>query len=451
MMSAVSLLLAAGKSVLAAAILFVWAASLGWRGILDQKFVSKLSFLTKNMFLPCLIFTSVAGGISLSFVRENWSLVLIGLLVLVNGFAGGHGLAKLVSLPDALKPWFVLSVAVPNMVALPLVLVEAICREQETSTANIARCVDGYTTRLFTVTLTHTFIFWTVAPPYVRSFASADASAGATADRRAGSRGPAAERAGLKDAAAEEVAASSAATQGARTELEAGALSPRLTEPEPEVGGAEPLPELVGSRSPQELLPTEGEGDGDHSPSKTKPRPVSGRGGKCGACRRCLDWLLDNPPVASNLLALPVAAWPPLHRLFYAHGAPLSFLASVFSLLGKASPAMTNTIAGCCFGISRTTMAVLVVGRIVLVPLLNLLMLLLLMPIVPRDPWSRLALVFQPAGTTANVVTLMAQVMEQPEGAQLVALAAIPQMLLYIPVSTALIALGMAWNEGLGA
>jgi len=70
-----------------------------------------------------------------------------------------------------------------------------------------------------------------------------------------------------------------------------------------------------------------------------------------------------------------------------------------------------------------------------------------LFPSLLSDRWSLLILFFQPASTTANMVTVLAQLLHQPAGAQLVAMSNVPQMLLYAPVATFYVATGMAWTN----
>jgi len=100
-------------------------------------------------------------------------------------------------------------------------------------------------------------------------------------------------------------------------------------------------------------------------------------------------------------------------------------------------------------GISPGAMAMLVISRILVIPLINLGFLFLIYDRLPNDPMSRLILFFQPAGVTANIVTVLATLMDRPEAAQMVASSALPQMILYVPVATALIAWGMMCNEQL--
>jgi len=174
---------------------------------------------------------------------------------------------------------------------------------------------------------------------------------------------------------------------------------------------------------------------------------------------------LTEAPVVALAVALLVGSVPFLHGLFYGKGAPLSLLTSGLAVVGKASPAVTSAIAGGSFGLqllkfrrddplgiralglSGKAMIGLVVGRIVLVPIFLIGLFCLVPSWFPRDRWMRLLLFFQPAGATANVVIVLAQLADQPQGAEMAALANIPQMILYIPVATLLITLGMKVNE----
>lgn len=175
--------------------------------------------------------------------------------------------------------------------------------------------------------------------------------------------------------------------------------------------------------------------------------------------------VLENPPVVANLLAIVVGFWPTFKELLYGQSAPLSFIASGVSVLGKASPAITNLIAGGTFGLqlrnlrsddrlgltslglSPLAMVLLVACRLILAPLLIFVLLIAMSDFLPDDRWSRLILYFQPAGVTANMITVLATLLEQPKAAKFIAMAAIPQILLYIPVSTGFITTGLAMNE----
>ena len=143
-------------------LLFVFAGSFAWRGMADPALLSKLSKVTKTMFMPFLSFNAIAGGITPEFIKDNWQLIVFGMFVQVPGFICGQLLAWLVNVPAHVRPWFVLGITLPNMVALPLVLVEAICREGSATQAEISTCVDGGVTRLVTVVLTQTPMTWTV-------------------------------------------------------------------------------------------------------------------------------------------------------------------------------------------------------------------------------------------------------------------------------------------------
>lgn len=200
-------------------------------------------------------------------------------------------------------------------------------------------------------------------------------------------------------------------------------------------------------------------------------RPISPKQApsKLGILQRALNFLANNPPIVATVMAIFVALTP-ARKLLYSPGAPLSFVASSISVMGKAGPAITSTIAGGSFGlqvhsllqpdrpkgdilglralgVSQWALLALVLCRTVLVPLMNLAMVLLLFNALPEDPWSRLLLFFQPAGVTANMVTVLAHSMDSPRATQLVAIASIPQMLFYIPMSTGLISIGKLWCE----
>lgn len=426
MVSLIAVCLAALKAVSAAMLLFLWATVLAMRDSVDRPALTKMSYLTKVMFLPCLTFDSIASGMSVPFVRENWTLTVFGAAVVALGFVYGHCAALVMRVPLDLRPWFTIGIALPNMIALPLILVEAICHEKM-SGAQIAQCVEGATTRLFTVTLTHTPIIWICFLRYAKSYANEPDST-VTPDAAVLAAAADAETASLKEG----VDASS---------------------------GQSVAPSRIGASESDEIA---------------TPNPgtsvAEGDGRACNCLAQVGAALMSNPPITATVAGLAVAFCTPVHEMLYAQGAPGSFIAGAVALVGKASPGLTNIISGGVFGLqladarkarknggsasgldiglSRSAFAVFVVSRIVIVPLLSLgLVSSVFWDKIPVDPWSRLIVLFQPAGTSANMVTLMAQLLNQPKGAELVAMTMIPQMILYVPVATFLIAMGLAWEE----
>eukprot|EP00927_Polykrikos_kofoidii_P071208 TRINITY_DN67508_c0_g1_i1.p1 TRINITY_DN67508_c0_g1~~TRINITY_DN67508_c0_g1_i1.p1 ORF type:complete len:412 (+),score=45.83 TRINITY_DN67508_c0_g1_i1:129-1238(+) len=357
------------------------AAMLGWNGFVDQPFLSRLSKLCKAILMPCLIFDSVASNLSLPFIMSNWTLVIAGALVVPIGGVVGTVLAWLVSIPSELKPWFVISVALPNSVALPLLLLEAVCHDQVGDQAGVAACIHDTTARLFTIALVHPAITWLLCPMYIRFMGT-----------------------------------------------ERNMLVEQLIDVED-----------VGQKA-------------------------SFAASVCSTFRRFVGSVLENPPVFAHCCALVVGAVPFLRGLFYGSSAPLSFVASGISTLARCSVGITTILTGSILGlqlkgstrenlfgfkdsgISASSIVWLIVCRVALVPGVIVSLIFAFSDWVPRDGMSRLILCLIPAGVTANAVTILAQVLEQPHGAHLLAVASAPQLLAYTLSATAFVAIGMAWN-----
>jgi hypothetical protein len=425
-----TLLFTAAKSVAAALFLFLCAAGFVWIGIADQQFLGKLARLVKNMFLPSLIFTTMSSGMTWQFVQANWMLTIFGILIILVGFIVGHLLAITLRVPMSLHPWYVLAIAIPNMVALPLVLVEALCREEEEVLGRVASCVQEATLRLFSVTLLHTYIFWTLAFSYVRSYSMSTSPSEAVHNDET-------EGAHLQHVLDEDV-------QDGKDGVSPAAIGNLCENHGEEV------------ESLNEIEPQGNQASAEQAPPQSKK----------SALEEILAGLME-PPVIASVAGLLVAWSSSLRWLFFSPNAPLTFLSSALAVAGKASPAVTGFISGGSFGlqllkfrredpfgiqalgISGKAMVMLVVGRIIVVPALLMILLLLGLDWFPRDRWSRLILFFQPAGVTANVITMLSQLMDQPQGAQMVALSTIPQMLLYIPTACLFITIGMICNADL--
>eukprot|EP00929_Paragymnodinium_shiwhaense_P093149 TRINITY_DN53251_c0_g1_i1.p1 TRINITY_DN53251_c0_g1~~TRINITY_DN53251_c0_g1_i1.p1 ORF type:complete len:489 (+),score=99.90 TRINITY_DN53251_c0_g1_i1:100-1566(+) len=473
------------KSVATAALLFAWAAYLATRGFFDQTFLSRLANVAKVMFIPCTTIDALGNGMDLDFLRKNWFLVVAGNWMLLVGMVYGHFLVKCLDIPPNLKPWYTLAVAVPNMVALPLVLVEAICREEVDSKSEVAECIAEGTLRLFTVCLTNSVITWVFLYDYVLRYnepapgqtarlESSDAQAEQQLEEKSSTDEPPAAGApgggGGGDPAFLKITPKVVGSASSPWECSTAAGSDQGSDTPASLESGVVGEARTGERSSRlkrsylQLQEPESECVEDASPASESPATATPT--PQGGWRQKLE-LVMSPPVVASVVAMPVALVPAVHDLFYSHGAPLSFIASGISVASKASPGAMNLVSGGSFGlqllnfswddplglrvlgISRRTMLLLIVSRIVIVPLLNLLTMAPFATFLPEDRWSRLVLCFQPAGVTANVITAMAQLMGQSHGAQLIALAALPQMLLYVPVSACLIAMGMSWNSDL--
>ena len=84
----VAAFLAAVQAVGSAMALCIAFAYLSWSGMIDQKFLVSLSTVAKNLLIPCIVFDSIAGHMTLDFVLREWSLVVLGVVFLITGSPG---------------------------------------------------------------------------------------------------------------------------------------------------------------------------------------------------------------------------------------------------------------------------------------------------------------------------------------------------------------------------
>lgn len=398
------------------------------------------------MFTPCLTFHAIANGVSLPFFREQWIISVVGLIVFLVGMLYAEAAARLVRVPLDMKPWFVLAIACPNLISLPLVLIEAICREGAHAQGSITKCIDQATTRLFTVCLWNNLAFWTLLQSYAKYYVNLSAQGRAYQGVKGKHVGDVVESEGLR--------------------YGAGEYSCPVDCIEDE---KQPLPKTLGLES---IVNGRVDGDGKSADSgqanETKlvaPNSAVGQADS-SICTGVLKAFCE-PPAIASIVGLVFAFVEPAHRLLYGRGAPASFVVSVIALVGKASPSCGAIVVGGSFGLlllqlkgspkERFDLAVLGVSwkhvlvvafsRIVIVPSILLALFIFSMDAMPNDYLSRLVLFFQPAGITANVISVLAQLLDQPDAAQFIAIVTIPQILLYVPTSTVLIAMGMAWGS----
>lgn len=301
------IILASMKSVAAFALLFAWAAGLASNGIVDQVLLSRLAKLSKIMMIPSLTFHSIAGGLSPELLREQWILSVAGAVVVATGMIVGHFGAIILRVPLTLRPWFVLVVAQPNLIALPLVLVEAICRESEESQANITTCIEEATTRLFTVTLLNSLIFWTFLQSYVQSYMDRAVQQDLLKSKQHSSSD---EQEFLKDSGIRDGQSGSSVpaivgrtSESANPSLEDNSVAPIQIEASPKI-------------------------------SSTCDQNKNHTSNTVRFCRGIQAGLLE-PPSLACFLGIFFACVSPAHRLLYGHEAPALLLPVFSSLLGK--------------------------------------------------------------------------------------------------------------------
>lgn len=437
---------AAAQSVASAVSIFIMGIALAWKGTLDPTFTPGLSKLAGVALIPSVRFTSIATTVSLTFLNQMWPIVVYGAFVFFLGFVCAHLFLPLARTTESFRPWFVICAAFPNLVAIPLVLIEAICRNEEHTAGDVAHCVEDANARLFTVTLTSMLIMWGGFGPYAKWHS---------------------QRAAKPDG---QHKFSKVVDNDTKEELKLHDVV-GLTRCQQEIdSNATPstMPDVIGNSCSK--LDTSGIRvdveqawleSSDKSTDKILVSPQENVT-KSEFFSRIKSFLADYFPIVADLCAILVGVF--MQPVFYGPDAPLKFLTTSIAVVGKGAPGMTNLLAAMSLGfqlkklehpsdvmgsekigLSKWTMLVLTLTRIVVIPCINLLIVtFLVQPYLLEDKWSERLLYFMPASPTANMACILAHALNQPENAQLIALCGIPQLLLYIPTSMFFISYGIA-------
>jgi len=153
---------AAGAQSIAIVLLInVMGIGLAHIGVLTKPLLKSCSRLTTTVLFPALIFAKMGGILTPSMLRDAWPLIPAATAFILIGFLFGRGVAGLL-IPAShkqLRMVFVLACSFSNSNALPLVLVEALCKQDGFG----ADCFDKSATFIFIWGIVWNLVFWTVA------------------------------------------------------------------------------------------------------------------------------------------------------------------------------------------------------------------------------------------------------------------------------------------------
>jgi len=296
----------------------------------------------------------------------------------------------------------VMGAAFPNMLALPVVFIEAVCQSEQNLHDEQSNCTRNAESRLFTFVLVFPFLEWGLGSFYVWYC--------------------------QRNLPVEDVAVESDSTYSC------GRVSE--TANKPDSGSAD----LEMQQHPS--------ADSKQSIGRMSPGTQDGQ----------LLWLLNkavltNPPVIAVFGSLVLVFCPPAQSLLFGQGAPLLFLTSALHQLANATPAIMNLVTagtlGCHIvrlqgrkgifgghgtGLNIRTVVLLATCRVIVVPSIVLGTLFLCRHSLPNDQWLRRLLYIVPMSPTASAVVSLAHALGQPLAAEHLASTLLLQFLMYPPV-----------------
>jgi predicted permease len=398
--------LATVQALASVVVLYIIGVAFVALGHLDAKSIAVIANLVKLIFVPSIIIGVVGGGLTASELQENSLLLVGGLFTVAVGFLCGQIIVPFAKVADSFRPWFVMGAAFPNMLALPVVFIEAVCQSEENQHDEQSKCATNAESRLFTFVLVFPFLEWGLGSAYVwycqRSLPGQDAEMSVGSDSTP-SRGRGAGKTANK----------------------------------PESAVLETSSDLEMQQHPSS--------DSRQSTGRISPGEQDGQ----------LLWLfnkavLTNPPVVAVFGSLALVFCPTARSFLFGHGAPLLFASSALHQIANATPAIMNLVTagtlGCHVvrlqglkgifgghgtGLNIRTVVLLATCRVIVVPSIVLGTLFLCRDSLPNDKWLRRLLYIVPMSPTASAVVSLAHALGQPLAAEHLASTLLFQFLLY--------------------
>ena len=381
-------------------------------GLISPSDVRSLGSVTNLLLIPCLFIASLGRGLSADvFFDGGWVLVVIGW---ASGliYAAIGWVLRFAAKPDPeFERLFVVMLAIPNIVAIPMSLSESLCLNGAFD--------DEFISRTACVERARCFVQLYVALDAINTFVIAQSyltgSSPATADHS--------NAVGAVDHsnAIGAVMGRSASTDGTTT----AQVETRTTR----------------ANVPQPLL-------------------------VCASLGRQAGMLFRKPPLVGMLLGLFVGLTEPIQREVFIDDGALSFIGQAVSALGSAAVPIVNLMVAFSLGhklrslsrwqdllgspsegVSSRTLAVLTLGRMVIVPLLDGAALYSLFGVLPKSRLLRVILFIEMAPPTASIVVLLIHAGNKPALAQLFSFALVPQYLLAPLTLTAMLIISLRITE----
>lgn len=375
-----------------------------------------LSTVMNFILIPALTISALGGGLSVELLTDGgWILAVIGCLSSWAFACVGFALRPLARPDPAFARLFVVMSAIPNIVAIPLTIMESLC--------GLGVFDDEFHARSECVARVRAYVFLYISLDSINTFVVAQTYLASDDRSRTGS---------TTQAAVEVTSASPTSLELQAKEGVAG---------DPADGDCKAT---AAASAPTAVMPT-------------RKTPVDFAGKECRA-------LFKRPPVVAMVCGMAVALIDPIRRALFGRGdeAVLEVVGFTLHSLGQAGVPTINLMVAFSLGhklraltswrdlcgsptagLSRRTMLVLTSGRMLIVPAIDCLVLYAMLPLLPASRAFRVLLFVEMAPPTASIVVLLAHLAEQPKLAQLAAFALVPQYLVGTISLTAVVAVAL--------
>eukprot|EP00250_Pteridium_aquilinum_P035833 c9983_g1_i1 orf=283-1488(+) len=139
-------------------------------GLLNPVGVRVLSKLVFMVFLPCLIFTQLGTAITFQKMLEWWFIPVNIVVASVFGCAIGCVVVWVVKPPPQFKKYTIIAVGIGNIGNIPLVLMDAICRDTSSPFGDYETCSEEGVAYIsygqwVGAVIVYTFVYHMLSPP----------------------------------------------------------------------------------------------------------------------------------------------------------------------------------------------------------------------------------------------------------------------------------------------
>ncbi|GBG25244.1 Hypothetical Protein FCC1311_014612 [Hondaea fermentalgiana] len=437
------------------------------KGIFDERSSATLSWLSKWVYAPSLVFVRLGQGLSQQLFREVWVLGVMGVIIIVLNFLLALVLVLVGKPTKEFRKWYIFALTFPNITALPLVFISAVCSEGNIRKPSYFTSSTNPDSVYFTsdecVEQGQLYLFIYIIFPDIMMYATASVL---TAVERANEKSAPASAADVtrkleeQPAETDDFARVPVMETRRQSEIENGetnelALPPAARAPTPAQAQGSQAPFEPSTSVAQETLPRHCSKD-----ERACTSPAAGATATANnledpdadaprTLRQKCKWpiiLLKSvaqPPVLAMILAIIVGVIPSLQAWIFSENTPATPFVAVLEyfapglvsvvtlalalLIGnKMTKTRYSELLGGdeeAMGISRRTLFVFVFGRTIFIPGVTFALLYAAIDVFPQDQLLLIILFFEAFVPTANMCAICAP----PKQGQIISLGQINQ------------------------
>lgn len=142
--------------------------------IMNVSFLQSLSRLSNNVFVPCLILTSLGSGVNAALLSRIGVLIIFCVIVNLISFTFGHTLGWILHQRRNDDMFIALTVAIgsPNAISLPIMVLQTMCENDIVNKdyqSNATMCYSEGSSMLFVYSIGWHLMFWSYGFPMLKA------------------------------------------------------------------------------------------------------------------------------------------------------------------------------------------------------------------------------------------------------------------------------------------